>query len=332
MGQMFKKKAKPVRIVQQVSSISLNQVKDFIKDKYLKINDSSESTSGSLQIISGISSNYSVDTTKYLGHGHYSSVIKGHSDKKIFAIKKINEYHIKIFQNEIDILRKIRDHGQRHPNIINYYESFEHLNYYYIVFEFIDGHELFHEIVKNGKNGSFKENGPMTKIYINQLGSAIKWLHQQNIVHRDLKLENIMLSNKDRSLKIVDFGLSKIIKNKYEKMDTVCGTPCYFAPELLIKPIEYTRKVDMWSFGIIIYIMIAGYHPFDPFGNNTNQQIYEEILKFKSFDNFEDFNKDFYNNDLKDLLKKLIINEENRLDSDEVLNHKWLSIDILNLC
>jgi serine/threonine protein kinase len=154
-----------------------------------------------------------------------------------------------------------------------------------------------------------------------RLIKGIQYIHTKNVVHRDLKLENLLLQNKDdiTSIKIADFGLAKRAMNGY--METVCGTPQYVAPEV-IKPVPgvvYGPECDLWSAGVVLFTILAGY---PPFYNENTPALFRQIRK-GAF-NFDDPVWDEVSDDAKDLIQKLLtVSPQDRITSEGCLQHKW---------
>ena len=165
---------------------------------------------------------------------------------------------MEMLKNEIAILKDMD-----HPNIVNMYEYLEDEKRFYIVTEICKGGELFDEIINRAK---FDEHD--AAVVMKQLLSAVNYCHSNNIVHRDLKPENILLEQ-DRDLekiKIVDFGTS-LMFDPERNMDEKLGTAYYIAPEVIKK--NYNEKCDVWSAGVILYILLSGEPPFnDPKADN----------------------------------------------------------------
>jgi len=168
-----------------------------------------------------------------------------------FAIKsKIkSEDLLPNWENEIDILRSMQ-----HANIISVHGVSETHSERHLIMDFMDGGDLHEDLHKNGRYTDLKAK----KVIIGIL-KAINYCHHNNIVHRDLKPENILLHNKGEA-KIADFGWSTRISSPYS-LKTKCGTLSYQAPEILLR-MPYGKAIDLWSIGIILYVMLGGYHPF----------------------------------------------------------------------
>jgi calcium-dependent protein kinase len=158
-----------------------------------------------------------------------------------------------------------------HPNIVKYYETYDDSKYIYLVMEYCKGGELFDKIT-NSKNGVFMEND--AKKIMKKLLLAINHCHGINIAHRDIKPENIMYGA-DGEVKLIDFGLAKSQKKK-QTMHTIAGTPYYMAPEVLKG--KYGVECDIWSLGVLLYILLSGYLPFS---GNSRAEIFEAIADGK---------------------------------------------------
>ncbi|KAF8439878.1 kinase-like domain-containing protein, partial [Boletus edulis BED1] len=167
---------------------------------------------------------------------------------------------------EIEVLRTLK-----HPNIVRLYDVIETDKYIGIILEYASGGELFDHILAH----RYLKEKDAAKLF-SQLISGVWYIHQKKIVHRDLKLENLLL-DRNHNLIITDFGDANCFEHRADDlMQTACGSPCYAAPELVISEGPYVGSaVDIWSCGVILYAMLAGYHPFDddpnnPDGDNTN--------------------------------------------------------------
>ena len=251
---------------------------------------------------------------KDLGHGSYGQVKKV-KHKKLNEIRamKITNKKSTSSKYEIEILRKIS-----HPNITNIFEIFADSKKYYAIMEFLEGGELFDAITSIG---SFSEESACQ--VMKQLLSAIYYLHSNNIVHRDLKPENIMLLQKPENgnyhIKLIDFGTAKIFKPG-KKMNKFIGTSYYIAPEVLKE--KYDEKCDVWSCGIILYILLCGYPPFN---GNTNVEIFHAIQNQNPIFAGEEW--DDITSEAKELIKLMLRKNPNeRWNADQCLKHKWFKI------
>lgn len=181
-----------------------------------------------------------------------------------------------------------------HPNIVKLYEIYQDQKNIYLITEYLEGGEVFDLILKTKH---FNEN--IAAKIMKQLLSAVAYCHNKQIVHRDLKPENLLLVKPDSfDIKVIDFGLSRTFtpeKNMYSKM----GTPFYIAPEVLKK--KYNEKCDIWSCGVILYILLCG-NP--PFNGKNDQAIFDSIaLGYVSFQGVEWKN---VSNQAKIFIKKLL--------------------------
>jgi len=181
--------------------------------------------------------------------------------------------------------------------------------------DLMTGGELFDRIVSKDHYSEVE-----AKDALKQIAIAIKYCHDQNIVHRDLKPENILYATPDNNsvLKVADFGLACLLKPN-ELMYKACGTPGYVAPEVL-RGVAYGKEVDMWSIGVILYILLCG---FPPFYDDSNKRLYNLIVT-GSYSFPDPYWSDVSEN-AKDLVKKLlVIDPTMRLTADELLQHPWL--------
>ena len=253
-----------------------------------------------------------------LGRGAFSivklAVSKNNGDKvavKVIDKSKMSDQYKKNLQMETEILKKVD-----HPSIIKMLEIFETDDYLFLVMELVTGGELFDKIVEKG---CYTEKE--AAILVHKIVSAIDYLHDMDICHRDLKPENLLLRNPeaDTDVKIADFGLSKIVSTQV-MMQTACGTPGYVAPEVL-NATGYAKEVDMWSIGVITYILLCG---FPPFFGDTVPQLFEQIMKAEY-----DYPSDYWDdvsNTAKDFIDHLlVVDPKDRMTTKQALNHKWLS-------
>jgi len=217
-----------------------------------------------------------------------------------------------------DITREIDVMGQlKHPNVIKLFEIFDEPKKMMLVMELVTGGELFDRIVSKGSYTEADAAG-----VILSLCDALNYMHAKKIVHRDLKPENILYSTtaEDSPIKVADFGLARVISNK-EMMKTACGTPGYVAPEVLKNKGYDSGAVDMWSAGVILYILLCG---FPPFYEEELPALFEQILHARY-----DFPSPWWDNiseDAKKLVEALLtIDPKQRATAEDVLQKKWIT-------
>jgi calcium/calmodulin-dependent protein kinase I len=264
---------------------------------------------------------YYTVTEKVLGRGNFSTVKLGinKETQERCAVKIIDKSLVKnkpeMLTNEVDILLRVK-----HPGIIGLMDLFDTPDKMMLCMELVSGGELFDRIVEREQ---FTE--PEARGVMQQLFDALQYLHAQGIVHRDLKPENLLLANdKDDIIKIADFGLSKIYTE--EMMSTACGTPGYVAPEIL-QCEGYDRQIDMWSAGVIMYILLCGY---PPFYNENDGRLFDSIMAGQY-----EFHSPYWDNissQAKDLIKKLlVVNPKQRLNATQALEHEWFTMNAKQL-
>ena len=220
-------------------------------------------------------------------------------EKKNFTSSKDLLY----FKKEISILKKLN-----HPNIIKIYNKIEDSSNYYIIMEYASRGELFKYIV-NKKRISEKE----AAYFYCQLIHGLEFMHKNNITHRDLKPENLLIKE-NNILVISDFGLSTEYNNN-ELLCTPCGSPSYAAPEMILGKKYNGLNIDIWSSGITLYVMVCGKLPFK---EKNQEKLYQKILTF----NYE--LPSFLSDNCKDLIKKILCNEKNRININQIKKHPFL--------
>ena len=296
--------------------------------------------------------NTSLQFYKYgrlIGQGAFGKVNLGLNilTGRIVAVKSFDKNNseltgdnMKKILYETDLMKKLN-----HPNITKILEMFEDEKYFMIIMEYINGGNLF-SFVKKRRKLSEKT----AKFLFRQIIQGIKYIHEQNIVHRDIKLENLLI-DLNNNVKICDFGIGRKIKNKNQLLHDQCGTLMYMAPEILLSSKEKGYEpfpVDIWSSGISLYIMLSGTLPFN-YKNKKNEDDDEEeeneeeeesfSEKSKSKKNEEDNFKLQYSivykepkkiekisDEARDLLKGLLNKDpKKRLTCEQILNHPWLN-------
>ena len=252
-----------------------------------------------------------------LGSGGFSEVhLVVHKTTQTFrAVKIFRRDKISVsdsrgkMQNEIEFLKSLD-----HPNIVRIYEFFEDSKRFYLVMEYCQGGELFEELIKRK---SFSEQTAAR--IIQQLLSAVMYMHERSIIHRDLKPESILLENKgdDMSIKIIDFDNATCYQKNQIVKETQ-GTCYYIAPEVICR--SYNEKCDLWSCGVILYVLLSGYPPFD---GQCHEEILEKI-KRGTF-SYEGSVWETVSNEAKDLINSLICPSDRRLSAAEALRHPWIT-------
>ena len=263
---------------------------------------------------------YIIEENEILGKGASAVVRKGIKidTGEAYAIKIINKASLtqdekESLDNELKIMGMVD-----HPNIVRVEEYYECNGLVFIVMELMEGGELFDRLVEVEH---YTEKQAVEAF--RPLVDAIRYCHSLGIVHRDLKPENLLYKTKDEDslLKVSDFGFSKfLIPKAQEQLFTACGTPTYVAPEI-IGNFGYDSKVDCWSLGVILYVMLCGYPPFYAEENNELFQLIKEC-------DYE-FHEPYWDNiseDAKDLIKKLLVSDpKKRLSAEEILKHPWIT-------
>jgi len=270
------------------------------------------------------------DLSTVLGSGGFSDVrlgirldsgsrraVKVIDKAKFVAFRRTRESHLTL-RSEADMLT-----GLEHPGVVRFYEWFETDSRLYLVMELLEGGDLLDFILEHG---CIAENS--ARRLFGELCEAVGYLHGQGVVHRDLKPENVMLTSRteDAHAKVVDFGLAR--KNvKSRDCRTFCGTPQYFAPEVISTfkdraedgSAGYGTQVDSWSLGVILYVMLSGSPPFD----DEDGRLYRRILEGKF--EFDVPQWQTVSSEAKDLVRGLLsVNPKERLTVQQTLEHPWL--------
>ncbi|KAM7273443.1 hypothetical protein ACFE04_028107 [Oxalis oulophora] len=230
--------------------------------------------------------------------------------KSISKKKLITAVDIEDVRREVEIMK----HLPKHPNIVTLKDTFEDDDAVHIVMELCEGGELFDRIVARGH---YTERAAAA--VLRTIVEVVQMCHKQGVMHRDLKPENFLFANKKETspLKAIDFGLS-VFFSPGERFNEIVGSPYYMAPEVLRR--NYGPEVDVWSAGVILYILICGV---PPFWAETEQGVAQAIIR-----SVIDFKRDPWPNvsdNAKDLVKKMLDPDpKQRLTAKEVLEHPWL--------
>ena len=273
---------------------------------------------------------------RLIGQGAFGKVNLGLNvlTGRVVAIKSFNKSNLnsnsenmKKIKYETNLMKKLN-----HPNITKILELFEDKEYILIIMEYINGGNLFSFLKKHRKVSE-----KTAKLLYRQIILGIKYMHEQGIVHRDIKLENILI-DLNNNIKICDFGIGRVLSSPEQPLFDQCGTPMYIAPEILLCSKEKGYKgfpVDIWSSGIVLYILLSGTLPFSfknsssslsesnesnlSEDNNNNTELQYSIIN-KEPKEIENISKE-----AEDLLKKILKkNPEKRITCEEILNHPWM--------
>lgn len=258
---------------------------------------------------------------KVIGHGQFGVVrvaVSLHNLKgQRFAVKTIPKSKltrdVQMMLNELDILQ-----SADHPNIIKLYETYEDSLYLHMVMELCSGGSILEHLMQQTALSEATVADIMTKLCL-----AVNHLHQLHICHRDVKPENCLyLSNEPGAeLKLVDFGLSvKFGQDNIEKMSSLVGTPYYMAPEVIRG--NYRKECDVWSLGIIMYLLLSGRQPF---ASSSLQELYQKVIAAEYDFNGEEWTQ--ISDSAKDLISNILLVEPHRrLTIQQMFNHNWFQI------
>lgn len=262
------------------------------------------------------------DILEKIGTGKFGQVFKlvEKKTKKVWAGKFFKAFSAKDKENirqEISIMNCLH-----HPKLVQCVDAFESRKDIVMVLEIVSGGELFERIID--------EDFELTEIecikYMLQINEGVQFIHKQEIVHLDLKPENIMCVNKTGArIKLIDFGLARRLEST-SSLKVLFGTPEFVAPEVInYEPIGYAT--DMWSIGVICYILVSGLSPF--MGDNDNETLANVTSATWDFD---DDAFDEISEDAKDFISGLLTKDmKHRLNCDQCLEHKWLKKDVKNM-
>ena len=232
---------------------------------------------------------------------------------RIVAIKTFNKNKVKTERSRAKIYHEINlMKNLRHSSVVKILDTFETEKYIFIIMENIAGGDLLSFVKKRTKL-----NEKMSKYIFKQLLEAIKYIHSKNIVHRDIKLDNVLI-DLNNNIKLCDFGVGKMVHENEVLLDQ-CGTPAYIAPEILANKGYDGFSVDVWSSGVVLYTMLSGMVPFK--ANNLNDL--QNMIITGSYKEIHGISKE-----CNDLLNKLLqINPKKRINIDDALNHPWLNMN-----
>lgn len=258
-------------------------------------------------------------TNKKLGSGHFAEVLEGkvkNRDERV-AIKcvdkkKLSRSDLKAVFREAKLLQKIK-----HKHVIRLYDFYDESLNFFIVTELLEGGELFDRIVTKEQ---YNEKDAATVVEI--IATALAYCHDHGVVHRDIKPENLLLvsKNDDTSLKLADFGFAAEVKEENSGLKTPCGTPGYCAPEIITGK-KYDKAVDLWSLGVVTFILLGGY---PPFYDRDQKRLLQKIAAGKY--EFDPMMWNDISKDAKNLIRGLLqVNPKKRLTTTRVLKHPWIA-------
>jgi len=261
-------------------------------------------------------SKYFKVTNKVSGQGYFAVVKVGKDlqtgeEVAVKLVKKALVEREETLANEIDILGSVN-----HANVVSLRGIFDTEEILFIVMDLMKGGELYEEIVKR-KTFSEKDASRIME----QLFSALGYLHKMGIVHRDLKLENLLLvkdNDPELNIKLADFGLSKLYSDK--PLQTACGTPFYVAPDILLGE-GYGAAVDLWAAGVLLYVLLSGRLPF---AADSDNELFKLIMVGDLVWKSPQF--DTVSAEAKDLISKLIVVDPvERYTAEQALQHPWIT-------
>ncbi|KAK6247753.1 hypothetical protein QUC31_019318 [Theobroma cacao] len=296
-----------------------NKANPFFGDDYAVTNGSA--TTFKLRVLKeptghDISAQY--DLGRELGRGEFgvTYLCTDVSSGDKFACKLISKKKLRTAVDIEDVRREVQimKHLPKHPNIVSLKDTYEDDDAVHIVMELCEGGELFDRIVARGHYTERAAAGVMRTIV-----EVVQMCHKHGVMHRDLKPENFLFANKKETapLKAIDFGLSVFFKPG-ERFNEIVGSPYYMAPEVLKR--NYGPEVDVWSAGVILYILLCGV---PPFWAETEQGVAQAIIR-----SVIDFKRDPWpkvSDNAKDLVRKMLNPDpKQRLTAQEVLEHPWL--------
>lgn len=271
---------------------------------------------------------YDLKIIKEISKGHFGILYKAQTrDKKLVALKVIknsDQHAVENSKKELFVYSNLPSH----PNILKCLGYAEKNDRFLILFEYLDNKDLWEYFFKDHTK---KLSSKQIAKYIWQLCDALEFLHQHNIIHADVKLENILIDNQDQ-IRLCDFGLSDIKSKDYisEYRRGICGTIGYIAPEIYKDEIKnVTPSIDVWAVGVVLYELVYHKSPFVSSSNNheckktdgsmDKKKLYQLMTTFPSFPNDID-------DDLFDLFEQIFtVDPNSRISLNEIKQHKWIN-------
>ncbi|KAJ1739252.1 Calcium/calmodulin-dependent protein kinase type I [Coemansia sp. RSA 1821] len=264
---------------------------------------------------------------KLIGQGTYADVkeMEHIETGQYYAGKIINRHRMggdtRLIDNEISVMKRL---SRRHPNILSLVDHFNTLNNTYLITELCTGGELYNYISRR------KYLGEMEAAYIvKQIVCGVKFLHEHNIMHRDLKTENCFVRNDEygtpESIAIGDFGMAHFVPSDDSRIVTnICGTPGYMAPEMLQRS-GHGKPVDMWAVGVITYFVLSGTNPFQRHGHPNRSRAEYEATVNASFDFLPANRWHTVSKAARHFIESLlVVDPSKRMTAKQALEHPWL--------
>ncbi|MCQ2816636.1 MAG: protein kinase [archaeon] len=259
--------------------------------------------------------NFEILNNKVLGQGAFSTVklCKNKKNKNLYAVKIISKSILKDngvdFENvftEINLQERLN-----HPNIVRLYSFSEDEDSFYLFMEFVEGKTLYSKV-----KGGISERE--ANKYFRQIVSAMLLLHNNKLIHRDIKLENFLLTKDESQVKLCDFGWCVQLTKEEPLRTTICGTYDYMSPEMINEE-AYDGSIDIWALGVLLFEILHGYSPF-----GTNGDDYATTFKNVATHNYKIVKE--VTNSCRDLITKLLTFEKNeRITINDVYNHPWMN-------
>ncbi|KAJ3075647.1 hypothetical protein HDU98_007331 [Podochytrium sp. JEL0797] len=246
---------------------------------------------------------------KTLGEGSFGKVkLATHSlTGQEVAVKVVDKIHAAVVAREIETWRHLH-----HPNIAQLYEVLTTESKIYMFTEYCAGGEAFDYLCNMNR---LDDQDPATRKMVREIVEAVEYCHDKNFVHRDLKLENVLLTE-DLTVKVIDFGFTRPY-NEMNLLDTYCGSVAYAAPEMITGKKYSGPRADIWSLGVIIYTLLCGYLPFD----DDNEAIIHQKINALDYEL-----PDFLSDDSKSLISQILrINPTDRISVHDILTHPWFT-------
>lgn len=253
---------------------------------------------------------------RVLGKGSFAKVLlgkKGDVERavKIVDVNALSQSDVDALDLEIKTMRRVSHH-----NIVALHEIYSFGNSFVMVLELCKGGELFDRIVEKTHYSETE-----ARVAFAQMVEAIGHCHKKDVVHRDLKPENLLYADAHSEvLKLADFGLASLLSDD-SLLSTACGTPGYVSPEILMK-CGYGRECDLWSLGVILYILLCGYPPF--YDERNNNAVVFNLIKNGTYS----FNSPYWDSvstDAKDLVASLLtVDPKARINAEQCFEHPWM--------